>query len=47
MDDVLRASFHNVSSRIRSVVYNVADHITAEVLRKDVIGKTLAKHIAK
>lgn len=47
LENILRESFHNWQSGIRSVVYNVLEQVILDLLRKDVIGETLEAHIGK
>lgn len=46
-DDNLRTTFHHVQSGIGCVVYNAFGQDMLEMLRKEVIVKTLDAHIAK
>lgn len=47
LDDILRTSFHNTQSGMRSVFYNVVEKFMLDPLRKDVFGQMLDAHIAK
>lgn len=41
LDNILRASYLNAQSGIRSVLYNFVEQVMLNRLRKDVIGQTL------
>lgn len=43
----MRTCYRNSQSGIRSVVYDVDEQLMLDLLRKDVIGEKLDRHIAK
>lgn len=47
LNNILRTSFHNAQSSIRSVVYNVFEPAMLNLLGQDVIDETLDAQIAK
>lgn len=46
LDDILQCAYENARSGVRSVVYNVVEQVVFDLIRQDVIGETLDKHIS-
>lgn len=47
LDEILRTSFHNTESSLRSVDYNVVEPVALDVVHKGNIEETLDAHMAK